>query len=213
MKLKQKAALAAAMLSLAATGAMAAESADLQVTGTIRPSACNISLNNGGVVTYGTISGQTLSETENTALPRRTMSLTISCDAATQVAYRVADGRPGTASSPAWDRMGLGAVEGSNIGYLRMGAWTPTLDGVSGVPLQSETTGRSWARLVGGYYVPPGASRYNSFALADETTPGAYSNISVPLQIEAYIAPKNDLPSLVGGVELDGLVTFELIYL
>ncbi|GJG93726.1 fimbrial protein [Cupriavidus pauculus] len=44
----------------ASTCALGAESADLRMGGTIRPSACAISLNNDGVVDLGTIPSSTL---------------------------------------------------------------------------------------------------------------------------------------------------------
>ncbi|WP_157160233.1 DUF1120 domain-containing protein [Cupriavidus sp. BIS7] len=49
----------ATMLAAASFGAHAAESADLAVQGTIRPSACNVSLSGNGTVDFGTISALT----------------------------------------------------------------------------------------------------------------------------------------------------------
>jgi type 1 fimbria pilin len=113
------------MLATACSGAFAAESADLSVKGVIRPSACSVALSNNGTVDYGTISAKSLSATDVTKLPDRDVTMTINCEAATKVGFKVVDNRDGTASDvlnpidPAAKGgvpFGLGAVDGKNLG-------------------------------------------------------------------------------------------------
>ncbi|WP_019451769.1 DUF1120 domain-containing protein [Cupriavidus sp. BIS7] len=210
MTFEKKAALAAMLLAVASTTAVAAETADLAVTGTIRPSACNVSLSDNGQVNYGTISGVGLNQSEATRLPERNLTMTISCDAATQIGMRLSDSRPNTLATGLGlvNAYGLGTVNDTRIGGFQLTLQAPTLDGTRGISLGR--VGTTWTAYAA---VTPGQGYVTSWGATGTTTPGSYSNITVPVSIITAIAAKDDLPELTGGVALDGLATFTLVYL
>jgi len=57
-----------------ASAAHAAGTANLKVTGVIRPGACDLTLSSRGTVDYGTIARTALSVTAPTALPEKSLS-------------------------------------------------------------------------------------------------------------------------------------------
>jgi type 1 fimbria pilin len=210
MTFEKKAALAAMLLAVASTTAVAAETADLAVTGTIRPSACNVSLSDNGQVNYGTISGVNLNQSEVTRLPARNVTMTISCDAATQIGVRLSDSRPNTLATGLGLHAGygLGTVNDTRIGGFQLTLEGPTLDGTRGNVLAR--VGTTWTAYAS---VTPGQGFVTSWAATGAATPGSYSNITVPVSIITAIAAKDNLPELAGGLALDGLATFTLVYL
>jgi len=218
----------ATMLTAASFGAHAAETADLAVTGTIRPSACNVSLSGNGTVDFGTISALTLSETSATTLAERNLTLTITCDAATRVSLVSADNRASTANVSAGNAIangfgtgnfvfGVGTVAGHNIGAYGIGInrGTATADGSSVDTLRSYDHGATW----GGFndtdqsWVVSGGRRAHSWAASGTTSPSAYSTIVQPLFVRLAIGPTSELPALTSAIPIDGLATLSLIYL
>ncbi|MFJ7311507.1 DUF1120 domain-containing protein [Pseudomonas sp. NPDC098747] len=80
-------------LAFASNAAMAANSVDLRVTGTITPTACDISLS-GGDLDFGDISSQEMNQLSHTELPTQSgKSLIIACSGATLAAFRTVDNR------------------------------------------------------------------------------------------------------------------------
>jgi len=217
----------ATMLAAASFGAHAAETADLAVQGMIRPSACNVSLSGNGTVDFGTISAQTLSETAATVLPARTISLAVSCDAATAVGITTFDGRAGTADSvagnalpiganPNW-QFGIGSVDGRNIGAFslqRSATSPPTADGNSAAQVYSDNNGSGWAAVTAGTdSMKVNGTRLHGWAASGENSPGSFSTITQPLRITLAIGRTGDLPALTNSIPIDGLVTIALRYL
>lgn len=213
----------AAMLAAASFGSHAAETADLAVKGTIRPSACNVSLSGNGVVDYGTISAVTLAEDAATALDPVVVSMTITCDAATRVALSTADNRTGTANSaagralinygPSWS--GLGIADGQGLGAytIRLGPSSGMQATGDGEVVRSIYSHNLTSWTASGYGDSIHGIRSFSWAAPDTTEPAAYTTIVQQISVQAAIAPKSQLPSLTGGVQLDGNVTFTLLYL
>lgn len=216
--------LLAAMLAVASAGAFAAESADLTVSGTIRPSACSIQLTNGGVADYGTVSAVTLNETAGTHIGTRNVGFTISCDAATRVGFTTTDNRAGTMGESARaaagiggsQMVGLGAVDGRSIGAYDIVIWSGSIrgDGEQPVVIYSQNAGASWTLtgIESGAYIQPGI-RTTSWARQGNSTPDAFTTLSGNLAINTYINAKRDLPSFTGGLSVDGSLTLQLQYL
>ncbi|MCM3608217.1 DUF1120 domain-containing protein [Cupriavidus pauculus] len=210
------------MLATACSGAFAAESADLAVKGVIRPSACSVVLSNNGTVDYGTISAKSLSATDVNKLPDRDVTMTINCEAATKVAFTVADNRAGTASwilgdvdPEAGDAMpyGLGAVDGKNLGVYGIQARVADAS-ADGAPVADVVYADNFptGSLSGyGNYLLPGA--VVSWSDAAGGAPHAYTTISQVLRIVGALNSTADLPSLTSNVELDGSATVSLKYL
>jgi type 1 fimbria pilin len=143
-------ALAAAF---ATTSALAAESADLSVTGAIRPTACDVSVSTNQLDS-GTIPARTLSQTDMTVLDSRQVTVNVSCDAGTALAISTADGRAGTAQAGALRAIsadipdtfayGLGEVDGRRIGAYAVSLGDATVDGAAGNRLRKDTFESQW---------------------------------------------------------------------
>src|SRR5450830_1549672 len=86
----------ASFLLLSTTSAFAVDTAELIVTGTIRPAACTPTFTGGGTVAYGDIPIASLSATETTKLAEKTISYTITCDAPISLGYDMLDNRSDT---------------------------------------------------------------------------------------------------------------------
>jgi type 1 fimbria pilin len=220
MKNAIKLATLAVLAATASISAHAAETADLAVKGTIRPSACNVAISTGEI-NLGTISALTLSDTAATTLPSHNFSVTVSCDAATQVALKSFDGRSGTIQDAArialgagggYDAYGLGAVDGTNIGAftVRRNA-NPSADGSTVALLISRNQGSTWAAQDANSFVRswPTNSSVISWAATGQTTPGSYSTITEQFTLTPAIGPTSALPDLTN----NGLATFEVRYL
>jgi hypothetical protein len=131
-----KVALAGA-LAAACGSAMAADTADLKVIGTIVPPACTPSLSGGGTLDWGDISTASLDQTYATALAVKTTDLTVTCEADGRVAFTATDNRADSNTSGEAYHYGLGKTDANNgnlkLGYFllsRVGdASTTTVDG------------------------------------------------------------------------------------
>jgi type 1 fimbria pilin len=213
------------MLATACSGAFAAESADLSVKGVIRPSACSIALSNNGTVDYGTISAKSLSATAVNKLPDRDVTMTINCDAATKVGFRVEDNRAGTESDivkivdPAarWVLpLGLGAVDGKNLGGYAMKVLPADATGdgaaVGGLSYAYGAHGEAWQSASDFENYVRVSAEY-AWSDTDGGTPNSYKTISQVLRIVGALNSTADLPSLTSNVELDGSATISVVYL
>jgi len=216
-------------LVAASSSAFAAESADLAVKGTIRPSACNVELSGGGQLDLGTISATTLSETAGTRVAQRSMTMTVNCDAATRFGISTADNRAGTTGGTARaasgmipsQMMGLGAVNGTAVGGYLVRILNNGLvgDGNAIPGIYTQDGGSNWTAnfrdfgaLGVGTVVQPGI-RTHGFANDGETAPAAFSTVTQPMSIEVYVNSTDTLPALTGGVPIDGSLTFQIQYL
>jgi hypothetical protein len=231
MKTTHLLAAAAAMLMAATVTTHAAETADLAVTGMIRPSACNATLSGGGTVNFGTISAQTLSSTAGTALPEQNVTLTINCDAPTTVGITTSYNRAGTvnaaaraaaatassASNAPMHYFGLGSSGGRTIGAytLRFGAAQNAAATADGGAVRTLESGNrtTWTATTTSGTVVNDNTYTTSWGAPNTTTPSAYSTIVQPYVLYTAIAPTSQLPEQTGPVDLDGLLTFSIVYL
>ncbi|WP_080411443.1 DUF1120 domain-containing protein [Burkholderia ubonensis] len=78
-------------LMICGTSALAADTADLTVKGSIVPSACVPSFSGGGVVDFGTIKTVDLKQNDFSNIGRRSVKLTVSCSSKKSVAYSLTD--------------------------------------------------------------------------------------------------------------------------
>lgn len=216
MRPHNRAALAAALSLGIALSANAAESSDLYISGTIRPSACTISLS-PGTIDYGTIPAGALSETALTPLPNMPFSVTISCDAPTVAALAFGDNRAGSEGDPAlasetW--FGLGEIDGKPLGAFQL---VRTSDSVTAngddVGTIEYTRSNSWLQMNLDYPQVSARSGYLLSWSAAGTVPLAYRNVVVPLAVRPMLIGKQNMPSLNDVVPLDGLATISLVYL
>ncbi|EMI5491517.1 DUF1120 domain-containing protein [Providencia stuartii] len=101
--------LLVSLLASATLPAMAADSVDISVIGTISPTSCVPTASGGGVVDYGNINPNSLNATGPTVLPAKTVNLSISCDGEAYVALRANSNRTNTVT----DTNGAENISGS----------------------------------------------------------------------------------------------------
>lgn len=200
---------------LASLTVQAADTAELKVKGTIRPSACMPSFTGDGTVDYGTISAKSLNASSGTQLPAKTIAFAITCDGPTRIALRTIDNRAAsvvTGLSSTGSSYGLGMYQGKSIGvynvFVTPGAFMADGGAVDVVYEKDVAGSGSWQKSSQGNL---GGNRH-SFAPANTTTPGAYKAITGMFTIQATINKGSELP-LTENIPLDGSATVEVQYL
>lgn len=210
-----------------------AESVDVQVIGTITPAACTPTINGGGVIDYGTIRPDTLSDTDYTVLPVMNVGISISCDAPAKVALMASSGRPGTvagvtteynqgqATAPAGvtifgstgiSVVGLGLDGAAKIGGYGLRITNILLDGNTATGIARHPTGTDWIGNGSGQMFDRYYARLLSFGDDAATGPKAFEQMSGDVGVQAYLNKASEL-DLTKPVRLDGLTTIEMVYL
>lgn len=224
-KLTHATALTAAALALATQPCIVSASTmvEMQVLSTITPAACTPTLSGGGVADYGVISARTLKPGTITALPEKSLSFTITCDAAANVSVRAIDNRPnwvvagilstGSGNGALNDsfNFSLGGSGGKSVGGYAI-VFQPasyTGDNQQTQLLYSTDNGATWQPSAGGFI-----SKNRSFGWG---TPGsnkiaAWRNISGTLTVQPFLNKPENL-SFSQDILLDGSATLELTYL
>ncbi|RZT39586.1 DUF1120 domain-containing protein [Cupriavidus agavae] len=212
------------LLATASVGVFAAESADLTVKGVIRPAACNVTLSSDGAVDFGTIPAQSLSATAATKLPEKQVTMTMSCDAAAKVGYRVVDNRAASASailngvdSTIANTMGfgLGSVGGKNLGAFAIRALPADASGDGSAVVGSTRStdgGATWSGTssVSNYVAP---ETVYAWSTSDGGSPSSFTTISQVLKVIGALNSTANLPDLKSDVSLDGSATISVVYL
>lgn len=237
MKSFKVSACALAMLVVTCAPAMA-EPIMLSVKGTLVPAACVPGIT--GDVDYGNVTAAQLSDKEYTVLGRKEVEFTIECAGAVKVALQAVNGQPGSvagadevgdnslAISPVAllgytdiGVAGLGTHNGDKIGGYTIGLLTDTLEADGNeMFLKLRQLGDGWSEYsMGG--ITPLYYRYHVFddvltySWADSTkaqAPTAITRLSAQFVVQAYLNNTNELDTREA-VQLNGLTTFELIYL
>ncbi|MFL9927538.1 DUF1120 domain-containing protein [Herbaspirillum lusitanum] len=203
--------------------AIAANTAPMEVVSTITPAACTPSLSGGGVADYGTMSADILKPGRITALETRSLSFTISCDAAAKISIRMIDNRAGSlvngivASGSGNGSLGddfnfgLGSASGKNIGgyLIKLQPGSYTGDYRSAQLMSSADGGTSWQAWNSGEVAK---GRSFSWSSGSSNSVDAYQNIAGVLNIQPYLNKPENL-SLSQEIVLDGSATIELNYL
>lgn len=231
--LKEMQQLVCVLMALGGTTLSAmADSVDVKVMGTIIPSSCTPALSGGGVIDYGNIGAESLSKTDYTLLSLKSLDFTVKCNAATKVAVKAIEGRPGTAAGTILNGYGgvgmvpffvldndqivagLGMDGERRIGgyAIRITAGTVTADGNSVDSIFSLNEGSHWQNEGKRPLYNIGRMIYHSWAAAGTTIPLAFTNLSGKLEVKAYLNKASEL-DVSKPVRLDGLTTIELVYL
>jgi type 1 fimbria pilin len=220
----KKFALLPLTLIFAANAALAANSVDLRVTGTITPSACDVSLT-GGDFNLGVISSKELAATTTTTLPASAgKTLNITCSGATQVALKAIDNRASSVPSgitQSSDAFGLG-MDGANnpIGRyeIQMLGATVMANGAAGQYKASDNDGASWMAFgastlrMSAFDLYPRIYALDLASAGGGAQPAPITSASVGLQVVATIQPESALDTS-SEISLDGSATIELVYL
>lgn len=204
--------------TLAASSLVLANSAEIRVTGEIKPGACLPTLSGGGTYDFGTISTRELRYDLNTRFHSDYQALSIVCDAPTRFGLRAQDARASSALPGEIYSFGLGMSGGKPIGNYRLALRGPSIevDGSKSVNrLFSVDGGASW-RLENGLahtlLTNQMTNTLHSFVPAGETQPVAIQRMSGDLRVSIFIAPLKDL-DVGDGIQLDGASTLEVYYL
>jgi hypothetical protein len=209
-------ALATLVLLGAAVHSQAASTTQLAVNGKIIPAACTPLLSSNGLIDYGKLSQQDLNPDKNTPLAPQTMQVSVSCDAPTRFALRMADNRDGTANVNSEIYYGLGLDHsGNRIGLYYM-SFDPRQSLANEQPVygtESTTGGLAW-RTANSNPIDIGANSYLGFTDIQGSTAGpmAIERLISQVTIRTVIAAKMNL-DLSRDVLLDGSATLEVVYL
>jgi hypothetical protein len=208
--------LSAAMLSSMTAHAATAE---LKLIGTITPSACVPNFAGGGTINYGNIPASSLNASAQTMLPVKTTTVSVVCDSPVKFAFTAIDERAGTSVDTltipnmtfANGKFGLGTAPGGvNIGAysIQFTGGTSNLGPVS--RLWSSNNGVSWASFSGVIFHTSGLFAWNDGVTAG--VPGALTSLTADVTITAALDKASNLP-LTNEIAIDGLTTFEVVYL
>ncbi|GER10986.1 DUF1120 domain-containing protein [Variovorax boronicumulans] len=218
-KIATLAAVASVVAVMFVPGQASAESAELRITGTITPTACTLVFTGGGVVDYGKIPAKSLSPTAQTNLPEKSIQLGMTCEAPVLFGFKVVDERAATAVTSletiaghaANKKFGLGAVDGKKIGAYSLQLVSQTADDGPAVSLESGNGGATWVAF-GQIGLVGDGSKLVSFLTGSGTAPNAHTSVTADIRVVTAIDKGSNLP-LTQQIPLDGLSTFELVYL
>lgn len=213
----------AALIALAALisgAAVAGPTAELKVTGTIKPPACTPSFSGGGVVNYGVIPAASLTTGQYKTLDKKQITFQVNCDAPVKMGVTYTDNRAASrvsgivagvsANSAERFNFGLGTVAGKNVGgyALTLDTTATTADGNQIDNIYSSNIANGWA------IAATGLDNANSFSFAQkgQTQPLAIKSLNAVINVQAVLNKPENLP-LNQDVPLDGSATIEVKYL
>jgi len=229
----QKTVCALAVLAATATSAMAAESVDVKVIGTITPAACTPALAGGGAIDYGTIKANTLKADDYTVLGDKSVSMSITCEAPTKVSISGVNGRPGTAAGASTPDtanratvppvsvygvsrvVGLGTDGDKNIGGYALYLTSLTTDGTAANCIYNNTDWSAdvWnSTALCALFAPANVGRNLSWGKGASSMPVSFTTATAEVHASAYLNKGSEL-DLSHDIQLDGLTTIELTYL
>jgi len=201
---------------LAPLAAGAANTASLQVTGTITPAVCDVSMVGSSDVSLGDINLSQFKSGEDLQLEEKSASLKIDCqNAAAQFRLKAIDGTNQGVSTegPAHYSLGRNEQGRSNKpnGYFKLSIDAASM-ATSKFVLKStdQGAGKAWQTPVTG--VVPFDHDGEAFAFADTQTatePAKLTTLTVPLKIAAVLAKD---PVVDEEVALAGQATIEIFY-
>jgi hypothetical protein len=197
----------ALLLATLAPGAYAASSTDLNVSGTITPSACAPVLSNGGVIDHGKMTSKNLQAAAPTRLDPADMNVDVLCEGETFFTLTTVDNRAGTSAiNPRHHGLGL-TPEKEKLGSVAFSLFDPVADDKPVKVITSSNGGATWSESI---YL--GHEALTSFAALDgPTTPIALKALNARLRAFTIIAPASGL-TLLDEVPIDGQATLQLKY-
>ena len=220
--------LAMALAGLSTTSFADTNVASLTVTGSISPTACQITLSDNGTFDYGTISGGSLNQSDFTVpFPNtsKSIDLTITCNPKSKVGIATFDTQKTTIVPGAIGKLiggqtddwayGLGTAGGKNIGvyYMFFDQTKFVADTVSVRTLISNDKGQTWADngstgiTADGKWLAWGPSGNGVAA-----TPLAFSSLTGKISVNIALNKASELP-LTAPIPLNGSATLQLQYL
>jgi len=192
--------------------ASAASSVQLKITGTIVPASCAITMPGGTTVDYGKIASDKLNKDTPTTLGDDVRTkLQVSCDAPTLFAIKTTDERADSKTAVAGisndDAFGLGKTGSANIGAYSLSFVNTIADGKTVNVLRTTIGGNSFLRVA---QAQPNALMASGDGSGN--VPVAYKTVATDVKLKTLIQKASDLP-LDKEIKIDGLATFEVVYL
>lgn len=211
--------------------ANAANEATLTVSGSIVPAACSTTLSGAGEVSFGAIAASSIRNAPagNTLvqLGSKDVTLSISCDAATSVGFKMIDNRASSAvtlatgtsvdgsDAQAYFGFGLGLAENdAKIGVYTVQVDTAnvTADSTSSHVVFTENVANGWRK---GEALPITQMNDNrriiTIGNTAETAPMMFETASFPMKVSAAVRTSSVLG--YDEITLDGNATVSLVYL
>lgn len=214
-----------ALTGVVSTGAVAVESTDMGVRGTIMPVACDVSISDNGVVDFGNYFAGDLTGSDFTRAGEKSLTVSLNCSAATKVAITASDARAGTApagiaqflfsNQADGSAFGVGSVDGKNVGgYILRRTTAGSGDGKELTSIVSDDSGATWFQSgVDSRNALTPTGRQHSWAELNQTVPGMFATITQAYGVVLALNKKDDMPDLTNSIPIDGLATLTVRYL
>lgn len=204
-----------ALALLVPTTAMAEDSAQLMVTGTISPAVCGVEVTGGAAVQLAPVKLSDFKPGEDLPLDEESASLTITCEGASaQFRLKATDGTGHIADASAhyslgYNEQGGGAVRSN--GYFELSIDAASMSSNNFVLKSTDAgDGKTWDHV--GNDKVPFSHDGEAFAFAADsgaTAPASLASLTVPLKIKAVLAKD---PIVNEEVLLAGQATIEILY-
>ncbi|WP_313413540.1 DUF1120 domain-containing protein [Stenotrophomonas sp.] len=210
--------LALATLLIASAPAAFANTAQINVTGTITPAACQITLANGGNFDLGEINAADLNATSYTQVPEQETDIAIDCTGATRFAISAVDHNEADNQEGGIARMSLGkTTAGEAIGYFYTSMKSPMSAANALYGTYSDDGGQTWsASASSGPYITSFArgGRLVGLTTASGSTagPAAIQQLTGKLGLRAVINQANEL-TLADDQAINGGVTLTVEFI
>jgi type 1 fimbria pilin len=204
-----------------ASSAFAATNADFTVTGTISPTACDITLSKANLE-LGRISTSQLAAEKTTELAKQNVDVTVICQSAAKFALSAVDNATGSAYDSADTSFGLGKTpDNENIGYFNMRFDETRLMGDTQPVIGLASTDKTnWTPALttpgeGSATAGPSVAHGSNYLAFGDSGTSTVKNLALfdgTLEVRSFIAPTNEL-TLSTDVSFAGSTTIELNYL
>ena len=208
MKLFTK--IIAGTLFIGVTSVAIASTAELKLSGLITASACFVELDQP-IIDFGDIPAKTLNVDRQTLLPRREVTLLVSCKGLTKLSFSISDNRSTTVVNGAnpFDALdesylyGFGVSGAGNYGIaFRSSFFNKRL-------IYSDNAGSSWEWIGNQAAIKPNGRRYTM--VWDGNVPSHMYSMNFLMHIIPAIVKSSAL-DLSNPIPLDGSATFTLYY-
>ncbi|QLK62943.1 DUF1120 domain-containing protein [Enterobacteriaceae bacterium Kacie_13] len=218
---------ALACLMAAASNAVAAPTANVQIKGTVKMGACTPTLSNNGIADYGNVITDQLSATEDTQMPHKYITMNITCGSPTLLTWQMIENRFNTNSYSVvildsaitpYDAtnnnnvFGVGlTAQSKRIGGYALAFDYTQMTTAAGLRLIQKTSSEDW--ILSGTALATRSNpeiRFFSLAGPDALEPTAFSDLTIPMKISFAI--DNGL-NITDVTSIDGNATLNLNYL
>jgi len=202
------------LLALGSNEIFASSQTTIKLQGEIMPGSCDIGMNSPGSIKLNLAAGQGSSHSGRTLLPEKKLGLMIQCQGATSFAFRARDIAPNAgnvqlAGEQQRDIFSLGLTNKRQAmgGYLAL--IDPEHSRMNGrvIPnvLVSDNEGVSWR--TGQFRLTP--SGENIYSWGSQITPGSARQVNIDIILKPFIFNLNQADA----IKIDGMTTFEIVYL